>query len=276
MDNTMKLLYTLEEPQQKALQLRDGETVWYCVPVDLGFHNGKKKAESTYTDTTWLVVTEERLVVLEGPEKAAEYELKDCERIKCEHQVYSGIVTVFGKDGSKSCAARFSMRHIIRVAYVTRGAQNIINAGKEGRVLTEADRVESREYEKYCEKCGRALPGTSKCPYCDGKADILKKLMSLCGEFVGKLLLISLLMVFVAAINLVSPMVQQKFIDESLANGQGTISELWRFIGITFCLVVSGVLLSIFRYWNCVKLGASISMSLRRKLYYKIQVLSLS
>ncbi len=272
----MKLLYTLEEPQQKALSLREGESVWYCVPVDLGFDNKKKKAESTYADATWIVVTEERLVVLKGDEKAAEYELKNCEKIKCEHQVYSGIVTVFGKDGSKSCAARFSMRHIVRVAYVTRGAQNIINAEKAGRALTKEDRVESREYEKYCEKCGRALPGTSKCPYCDGKADILKKLMSLCGEFVGKLLLISLLMVFVAAINLVSPMVQQKFIDASLASGQGTVAELWRFIGITFFLVVSGVLLSIFRYWNCVKLGASISMSLRRKLYYKIQVLSLS
>ena len=104
----------------------------------------------------------------------------------------------------------------------------------------------------------------------------MKKLMALCGEFVGKLLLISLLMVFVAAINLISPMVQQRFIDESLASGQGTMADLWRFIGITFFLVVSGVMLSIFRYWNCVKLGASISMSLRRKLYYKIQILSLS
>lgn len=272
----MKLLYTLEEPRQRALGLRDGESVWYCVPVDLGFDNGKRTAEGVYTDKTWLVVTEERFMVLEGEEKTAEYELKDCEKIKCEHQVYSGIVTVFGKDGSQSCAARFSMRQIIRVAYAVRGAQTIINAREAGRELTDKDRVESREYEKYCEKCGRALPGTSKCPYCDGKADVIKKLMALCGEFVGKLLLISLLMVFVAAINLISPMVQQRFIDESLASGQGTMADLWRFIGITFFLVVSGVLLSIFRYWNCVKLGASISMSLRRKLYYKIQILSLS
>lgn len=276
MANIMKLLYTLDEPRRKALALRDGESVWYCVPVDLGFDNGKKIAESAYTEATWLVVTEERFVVLKGEHKAAEYELKECDKIKCEHQVYSGIVTVFCKDGSQSCAARFSMRHIIRAAYAVRGAQTIINAQAAGRELTEADRVESQEYEKYCEKCGRALPGTSKCPYCDGKADVLKKLMALCGEFVGKLLLISLLMVFVAVINLLSPMVQQRFIDRSLTGGQGTMTDLWRFIGISFVLVVSNVGLSIFRYWNCVKLGASISMSLRRKLYYKIQILSLS
>ena len=28
----MKLQYTLNESQQKALELRDGESVWYCVP----------------------------------------------------------------------------------------------------------------------------------------------------------------------------------------------------------------------------------------------------
>ena len=238
MANIMKLLYTLDEPRRKALALRDGESVWYCVPVDLGFDNGKKIAESAYTEATWLVVTEERFVVLQGEDKTAEYELKECDKIKCEHQVYSGIVTVFRKDGRQSCAARFSMRHIIRAAYAVRGAQTIINARAAGRELTEADRVESQEYEKYCEKCGRALPGTSKCPYCDGKADVLKKLMALCGEFVGKLLLISLLMVFVAVINLLSPMVQRQFIDQSLTGGQGTMTELWRFIGISFVLAL--------------------------------------
>lgn len=272
----MKLLYTLEESQNKALSLGEDEAIWYCVPVDLGFDNGKKSAGDSYTKTTWMVVTNKRLVVLEDQTIATEVNLADCEKIKCEHQVYSGIVTVFKKDGSKACVARFSMRHIIRVAYVTRGAQKIIDVMNEGRALTEADRVHSREYEKYCEKCGRTMPGTSRCPYCDGKADIMKKFMMLSGEFVGKLLLISLLMLVISAINLISPMVQQKFIDESLTTGTGTMKDVWIFIGITFGLLVARVLLEIFRYWHCVKLGASISMSLRTKLYYKIQALSLS
>ena len=272
----MKLLYTLKESQQKALELRDGESIWYCVPVDLGFDNEKKSAEASYADATWIVVTEERLLVLEGSVKTAEYELSDCEKIKCEHQVYSGILTVFAKDGSTSCAARFSMRHIIRVAYVARGAQTIINAGEEGRKLSGTDRVISREYEKYCEKCGRALPGTSKCPYCDGKADILKKFMALCGEFTGRLVLISVMLVFIAGVDLVSPMVQRRFIDDALSGGNGTLTQLWWFIGITFGLLVLGMTLRVGRYWLCARLGASISMSLRRKLYYKIQVLSLS
>lgn len=272
----MKLSYTLNESCQRALALRDGEEVWYCVPTDLGFDNGKKSARTAYAEGSWIVVTNLRLIVLEGEAKAAEYELEDCEKVKCEHQVYCGIVTVFGRDGSKSCAARFSMRHITRVAYALRGAQTIIDAQKAGRELTEADRVVSREYEKYCEKCGRTLPGTSKCPYCDGKADVLKKFLALTGEFAGKLALISVLMVVASAIDLISPMVQRNFIDNNLAEGTGTRAELWTFIGITFALLASRIAIGLWRYWNCVKLGASISMSLRKKLYHKIQVLSLS
>ncbi len=272
----MKLKFDLEEPQRKALGLREGESVWYCVPADLQFDNEGKSAESSYTKQTWLVVTEERLVVLHGDRKEAEYLLADCERIRCEHQVYSGIVTVFLKDGQIICAARFSMRHIVRVAYAVRGAQTIINAMEAGRHSASAEKIRSREYEKYCEKCGRALPGTSRCPYCEGKGDVLRKFMALCGEFTGKLVLISLLMVLVSTVNLVIPMVQQHFIDHSLDTRIGTLEELWQFIGITFVLLVARVVLEIYRYWQCVKLGATLSMSLRKKLYQKIQILSLS
>lgn len=272
----MKLLYTLKESQQQALSLREGETIWYCVPVDLAFDNGGHSVQTSYTNQTWIVVTEERLMTLRGDEKNSEHLLADCEKIKCEHQVGCGIVTVFPKEGQPECVARFSMRHIIRVAYAVRGAQTLVQARQENQNLKMVSRVESREYEKYCEKCGRALPGTSKCMYCDGKSEVLKKFMALCGEFVGGLLLISLLLILLAGVNMFNPMVQRYFIDNALASGQGTMTDLWLFIGLTFVLTVGGMICWLYRYWLCVKLGASLSMSLRAKLYYKIQVLSLS
>lgn len=171
------------------------------------------------------------------------------------------------------CAARFSMRHIIRVSYAVRGAQAIIAALEKGG---EPERIKSMEYEKYCEKCGRALPGTSRCPYCEGKADILKKFMDLSGEFAGKLVLISLVMILAALVNLITPLVQRNFIDGALSTGKGTWADLWTFVGISFFLLIARILLEVFRYWNCVDLGTSLGMSLRRKIYYKIQVLSLS
>ncbi|MDE7239028.1 MAG: hypothetical protein K2N41_04885, partial [Lachnospiraceae bacterium] len=137
----MKLLYTLRESQQQALSLHDGETIWYCVPVDLAFDNGVHSAETSYTDQIWIVVTENRLITLRGEEKTSEYLLSDCEKIKCEHQVGCGIVTVFPKEGQPECIARFSMRHIIRVAYAVRGAQTLIQAMQEGRNPKMVSRV---------------------------------------------------------------------------------------------------------------------------------------
>ena len=67
----MKLLYTLKESQQQALSLRDGETIWYCVPVDLAFDNRARSPQTSYTDQTWIVVTEERLMTLRGEEKTS-------------------------------------------------------------------------------------------------------------------------------------------------------------------------------------------------------------
>ena len=269
----MKLLYKLNGSQTDALALAPDETLEYCVPVDLRFDSRRMQAREAYAENVWLAVTGKRFLVLDEGGVVSSFRLEDCEKIKCEHQVHSGILTVEKKDAEVICAARFSMRHIIRVSYVARGAQAIISAGQTGMA---AERVVSMEYEKYCEKCGRALPGTSKCPYCEGKADILKKFMSLCGEYVGKLLLISLFMVLIAGVNLVTPMVQRRFIDDALATGNGSWNDLWVFVGVSFFLLVARILLEVYRYWQCVSLGSALSMTLRRKLYHKIQALSLS
>lgn len=274
----MKLLYTLSEPQLKELSMEEGEEICYCVPVDLQYDNHVKMTVEAYAQAVWLVVTTERFVVLEKEKIAAFFYLADLDKIKCEHQVHSGIVTVTkkGEESRPICVSRFSMKHIVRVSYLVRGAQAIINSLKKGHTAREAEKIVSHEYEKYCEKCGRTLPGTSKCPYCEGKSDLLKKFMNLCGEYVGKLLLISLLMTLVAAVNLISPMVQKQFIDGALSSGKGTWTDLWMFVGITFFLLVARILLEVYRYWQCVSLGTSLSMDLRSKLYYKIQALSLS
>ena len=269
----MNLLYTLSRSQTEVLGLAPGEEIQYCVPVDLGFDCRKMQVRESYTETVWLVVTQERLLVLEDEKISASFLLDDCEKIKCEHQVHSGIVTVIKKDGQTVCAARFSMRHIVRVAYAVRGAQAILVARRCGE---QAERVVSLEYEKYCAKCGRALPGTSRCPYCEGKVDILKKFMLLCGDYVGKLLLISLLMILIAGVNLLTPLIQRQFIDGALADRSGNWKELWIFVGLTFSLLIARILLEVYRYWQCMSLGTSLSMTLRRKLYYKIQSLSLS
>ena len=259
-----------------ALAVSSGESIWYCVPVDLGFDNDTKMTVDTYSTKLWLVVTEERFVVMDDTTVTASYLLKDCEKIKCENQVGGGIVTITTKDKNIMCVARFSMRHIIRVSYLVRGAQTIINTLEKGKTAADAERIFSAEYEKYCEKCGRALPGTSKCPYCEGKYDILKKLAAICGEYTGKLVLIGLIMAAIAAANLLTPMVQAHFIDNVLASGKGTWKDWGIFAIVSLLLIAVWILMEVWRYWECAKLATALSLSLRQKLYYKIQALSLS
>lgn len=128
----MKLLYSLTGPQREALKLRPGEEPVYCVPVDLEFDNRKMQPREAYAGKVFLVVTGERFLVLEGDRVSAEFLLAECEKIKCEHQVHCGIILVTKKDGRIVCAARFSMRHIVRVAYAARGAQAVIEALRTG------------------------------------------------------------------------------------------------------------------------------------------------
>lgn len=272
----MKLKYDLSPEILGKLNLESDEEIKYVIPCDLAYNNKSKLAEDTFDAGFYMIVTQKRFLTVERGELTASYYLKDCAKARCEHQVHSGIAVLTLLTGEEVCLAKFSMRDIIRAAYVIRGAQNFILAYAALREPCDEDIVTSREYEKYCPKCGRALPGTSKCPYCDGKGTIWRKFMALCGDYVGKLLLISLMMLLIAGINMVTPMVQQHFIDDTLMTGTGNMKDLWTFIGISLGLMLLNLALGIFRSWSCAELGAALSMSLRAKMYYKIQALSLS
>lgn len=269
----MKLLYNLSESRLSALSLKAGEKIEYCVPTDLAYDNG---ASEHYEADVFMVVTNERLFMLSSDRVIYRTDLAKCEKIRCESQVGCGIITVTDLKGEDHCIARVSMKQMIRASYAVRGAQAIVRSIRETGSGDDAEQISSQEYETYCEKCGRALPGTSRCPYCDGKLDVLKKLMQLCGGFAGKLILISLSMLVLAAINLANPMVQRWFIDNALVSRNGKWSDVAIFVGISFALLLAGILLGIWRNLACIRLGSELSMSLREKLYYKIQILSLS
>lgn len=264
----MKLLYELKPEQQVSLAPETKEDVWYCVPVDLKFDHKVWQAEESFVKgEEYLVVTETRILVLSGTEILYEKALAECSEIKCETMVGCGIVTAL-VNGERECVVRFSMRHIERVAYVARGADLLAKGDRE--------KVVSHEFEKYCLKCGRALPGTSRCPKCDSKNVMIKKFVALCGGYQWKLLAISCMMLINSAINILMPYVQRQFIDTKLVDKSGTIADVLKFVGIMLSMTAVLITVNILRNWWCVSLGSLMSMDLRRKLYYKIQILSMS
>lgn len=264
----MKLLYELKEEQKRLVQSEPSEELWYCVPLDLLYDRKNKVAKEQFAEKEqYIAVTTKRILVLNGSEIAYERNLSDCEEVKCETMVGCGVVTA-KVDGASELVARCSMRHIERVAYVARGA-NLLAKG-------DNEKITSHEYEKYCEKCGRALPGTSKCPKCDGKNVLLKKFTDLCGGYQWKLLGISAIMLLSSAISIAMPYVQKNFIDNVLATKSGTMMDVVKFVGIMLTLTAVLVATYILKNWWCVLLGSQLSMDLRRKLYTKIQRLSMS
>lgn len=285
MSENMNLLFTLTGEQLEALALEPDEKLCYCVPVDLAYEMGTEadlkreprgKAAPRFGQNSFLAVTQKRMAVLEGTKVISSRQLKDCEKVRCENQVGCGIVTVTDKEQNESCMARVSMRQIVRTSYAVRGANAIVRSIRENGDAQHAEQITSLEYETYCEKCGRALPGTSRCPYCEGKLDVFKKFMNLCGEYVGRLLLISALMLVTSAMWMISPLIQRYFIDNALATGTGTWRDYALFVGSTFAILIGIIAIEVWKNLTCVRLGSSLSMSLRGRLYQKLQVLSLS
>ncbi|MBO5227895.1 MAG: hypothetical protein J6B39_02745, partial [Lachnospiraceae bacterium] len=150
----MKLKYRLPNAQQELLGMRDKEEIKYCAPYDLAYENNK--AEKGYVADGYVVVTDERLIILKGNEIVSELKLCDCENIKCESLIDNGILTVT-MNGKQYCLARFSMKHVARFSYIAKGA-DLLAKGKDREVV-------STERDIYCDKCGRALPGTQRCPH---------------------------------------------------------------------------------------------------------------
>ncbi len=272
----MNLKFELKEKTMRALGLLDTEEIKYAVPIDLAYDVKGKTVVEEYGKDIFFVVTDRRIAVMNGDNAAFSEDVDKIEKVKCEHMVGCGIITVTYNDGSEKCIARVSMKQIERTSYAVRGAQAIIKAVKEGKSADKAEKITSQEYEKYCPICGRALPGTSKCPYCDGKTDIAKKFLGLCGEYIGKFMLVSLIMLLITGVDVVKPMVQRWFVDEQLSNGNGSWKGLIFFVLVSAFMLVMTILLQVFRNLNAAKLGSLLSMSLREKLYFKLQILSLS
>lgn len=257
----MKLLYDLKEEIIKELELDEFEEIIYAVPYSL---INDKDLEKEY-----IIITDKRLII-HSQKNIESYSFSEMKGLKCEAQVNSGIL-VGEFETEKKLLLKFSMRHIIRISYLAKGGDLIIKGDNKVIICDEE--------EKYCEKCGRALPGTSVCPKCDGKRVMLRKFIDLCGGYHKRLLLISAMMVMASFIAILMPKIQQSFIDNVLKNENvttKTLDDVFKFIFIMVFLTILLIIINVLKNWWSVSLGALISLELRKKLYYKVQVLSLS
>lgn len=256
----MNLKYNLPKEESEGLSLSKNEVIWYCSPYDIG----KNKDGSI---GGYIIVTNERLVVIHKNNIQWNLTLKECEKIRCEALVNNGVLVV-RLNNVDYLLARFSMKHLTRMSYIVRGAELL--AGGEERTVV------SKERERVCSRCGRALPGTSVCPHCDGHMITLRRFWKLCGRYQIRLIAISVFMILASIITMIIPAVQKNFIDHVLITRSGGAHEIVAFMVKVFILTSLLLAINLIRNWWCATLGAGISMDLRKKLYYKLQLLSLS
>lgn len=254
----MILRYMLPLNIEKAVTLDNDERIYYAVPVDID-------KQGNFTDSSYLVVTTRKIYIFSGEDKKI-YDIKDFESVTAEPGVGGGILTGRYKN-VETVLVHYSSKHLSRFAYVARGI-NILISGRY-------EEVESNEYEKICPKCGRAIPGTKKCPKCSGEGGFLSVFIKMARPYKKEFLGVFFLMVLVAVTTLLNPEIQKRLINDVLKEGGGMRQALG-FLALMFSLSAAIVIINILKSNASAKLGAKISADLRVELFNKYQRLPLS
>lgn len=256
----MELNLRLEKNLRDILKQHTNEKPIYCIQPDLN-------TAGKYTKDCFLVVTKSFLFALSG-EDVKVYPLNTLETAL--HRVYpNSAALVVKKEGAEFIVALCSMRYVSLFACLAKGIRLLIEGETEKR-------VENKEREKYCPKCGRVLPDTDNCPKCDKEHRNLKRLSALCKPHIPALIFISLLMLVDSSISLGQQYILRLFVDNHLAKGIGTILDVLAFFALYFGIILFGLFIHYVKAYTSGKLGVSVSQDLRKQLSDHIQKMSLS
>lgn len=254
----MILRYILPPEIERAVDLGEGERIYYAVPVDID-------RQGNLTDKSYLVVTTGKIYIFSGNEKRI-YDIGDFESVTAEPKVGGGILTGVYRN-VETVLVHYSSKHLGRFAYVARGI-NILISGRY-------EEVESNEYEKICPKCGRVIPGTKACPKCSGEGGFLSVFLKMASPYKKEFLGVFFLMILAAVTTLLNPEVQKHLINDVLREG-GSMRRALGFLAMMFSLSVGIVIVNILKSNASARLGARISADLRVELFNKYQRLPLS
>ena len=255
----MNLNYELPAWAEEKLPPVSEEKRYYSVPYDIG-------ADGAWLSDSYLVVTQKKIYLLSEGSPAQCFALTDCEEAAAEANVGCGLLTIRYR-GEKRFLVQYSGKHLARYAYIARGIR-ILCSGR-------TEKVESTEYEKICPNCGRAIPGTKYCPHCSKEGGFWHSFLAMAAPYHRKFLGIIVLMILAAVVTLLNPEVQKLLVDEVLTKHHGGIRMALVCLFIMFLLSVGIVLINVLKSYYCTALGATIAKDLRKKLFEKIQILSI-
>ena len=255
----MILKYDLPFSVNRLIPQSEEERIYYAVPCDID-------EEGKWQKDAYFVVTTKNLYVIQGETIKETFAIRDCSEVKAEPKIGGGLL-VLNYQGIQRHVVHYSARHLARYAYVARGIQILISGRNE--------EVVSLEYEKICPICKRAIPGTKYCPHCSKEGGFWRTFLKLSAPYKNKFYGIIVLMVLAAVVTLLNPEIQKCLVDDVLPRENGGLGAAFMCLGMMFFLSVGIVIINILKSYYCTVLGATISKDLRKKLFAKIQILSI-
>lgn len=256
----MILNFELPRELRSLITLDEGEEIYYSLPADIDEH-------SMYTRDSFLVVSNRTIYSVMHGKLEKKLSVSDCDSAKAHAHVGQGLLTVNHK-GTLIVLARYTHGHMARYAYIARGI-NILASGR-------SEHVESNEYEASCPKCGRAIPGTARCPHCNGENRFLGTLKRLARPYIPQFLGIAVLMILASVTTLVNPVIQRYLVDDVLLDESPSKSAAFLCLGGIFAMSVGIVFVNVAKSFYSTKLGARISNDMRKSLFEKLQAAPLS
>ena len=219
-------------------------------------------------DKRWLVVTPERLMVLEpnGAGGDIEFPLESVKSARIEVLVGGGRLELERQEGAPT-HLYYSNSLAPKFAEVAEGIQQL-KKGEEINLPHELERT-------HCETCQRRLPEKGGiCPACIKKFDTLKRLVGYMMPYRLQVYLLIGLTLFTSALELGPPYIIKFIIDDVLGGG-GDIHQLYWLVGGLFAIGVTQWVVGVYRRWLNTWVGFRAIEELRADLFKALQYLPL-
>jgi len=224
---------------------------------------------------TWLIVTEEKVYVVDAEQVELELWLKDIREVRVRHLYGNGVVEVTTTNRVLDML-RFSRSYADKIEQLVRDLTKIVTErfGVDIKVNVSSQTGESISINR-CVNCGKSIPPDMRiCPNCIKKGKTLYRLMVYVKPYWWMAVVTLLLSVVSTIIQMIPQYLTRTLVDDVILNQQ-TQLLIWVVAGLLLVYGLSSLIGGV-RGYLTGKLGQKVLFDLRTNLYAHLQKLTVN